>query len=473
MITLSFCPLSLILFILFWIDSSGKEARYGGLHGIEPLDYTQRLRILMVSIDSRELEDELTTKTKYPSLSAVLNYNYAKRHGYHYRYYHPFINIDEVEKKYNVKLNTTKINGQDPRSIVTSFHPGLLQYRGASWSKLPLLWHVATTMGNDYDLMIYLDSDLVITPDTAQGNRRVEDALKEWQEGHKFVWGVDNVKKSPLMFFKNSPYGDQEPCAGFFLFRPKIAAPMIKDWWDFDIEEKNFDAMHEQSGLWRLYNQEDQFKYYLNKSSITLIHENQFPVGDMKMEEWCLHKGWVCHVCNNWGDLRHIMFKKMLGIEEKEITSSATHEKIREAYRNAIKEIKEVGATQFNILSAAEAMEVSGDRNRADKPTYAKNNPAISSSSSKSSATQSIPSTIPPSNNQPSQSSEGTTTRKDGKNNITDVDVVLATTLAIARSNAHPNQAKVKDSMDKFLNGKINKDDFISDIHKYAFQVVE
>jgi len=137
---------------------------------------------------------------------------------------------------------------------------------------------------------------------------------------------------------------------------------------------------------------ENQSTYNLNASSITLIKESQFPVG-MSTEEWCTKKGWICHIPSDSGSQRTPIFRKMLGVEGR---WEDIQESTREAFRKAIAEIKDAGGIQFNIVSAAEAMEVYGDRNRdrLTKDTYSKTNAALSLSLS-SSFTSSSSSTLP------------------------------------------------------------------------------
>jgi len=345
----------------------------------------EKLRILILQIDNRELEPQLDGNTSYPSLTAVLNYNYAKLHGYDYRYYHPYMNVEEVEKKYNVNPPDFGAGNEDGRSQVTAFHASLKEFRGASWSKLPLLWHVATTSINDYDLVMYLDSDSSIT--NAKSSRSIEKALLEWiddQEnggGKRVVWGEMDLQRTAMIFFPNSPFGEWEPCAGAFLFRPQLAAPIIKTWWDYDLPDKNFALAHEQDVLWLLFQFQDQWKYSLNMSSTSMVKENQFPphVDQLNPKEnlsnWCLQDGWMCHICSIWGRLRKPIFRRMLGVEEKELGDMSKHPAVH-GYRKAIESIKET-EVQFNIVAAAEAMAVPG----SSITSYKERNVNISSGS--------------------------------------------------------------------------------------------
>ena len=102
---------------------------------INTLDFDAQLRILIVSVDSRELVDELHEGTPYTSLAAVINFNYAMEHGYDYKYLRNFIDVNETRTKYNVDV-PDDAKFEDYRSAVTAFHPGLKQYRGATWSKV-------------------------------------------------------------------------------------------------------------------------------------------------------------------------------------------------------------------------------------------------------------------------------------------------------------------------------------------------
>lgn len=131
---------------------------------IRSLDFRTDLRVLIVTVDSRELVPELHEHTPYTSLAAVINWNFAKKHGYDFKYLRDYIDLNETRRKYNIEIPADEPDeGKDYRSTVTAYHPGLKEYRGATWSKLPVLWHIAVTMASKYDLIMYLDSDAVIT----------------------------------------------------------------------------------------------------------------------------------------------------------------------------------------------------------------------------------------------------------------------------------------------------------------------
>ena len=36
------------------------------------------------------------------------------------------------------------------------------------------------------------------------------------------------------------------PCAGTFIFRPALAEPILREWWDYNMPSKNFKHFHEQ-----------------------------------------------------------------------------------------------------------------------------------------------------------------------------------------------------------------------------------
>jgi hypothetical protein len=46
------------------------------------------------------------------------------------------------------------------------------------------------------------------------------------------------------------------PCAGSFIFRPRLAEPILREWWDFDLPSKNFKHFHEQDALWHMIESE-------------------------------------------------------------------------------------------------------------------------------------------------------------------------------------------------------------------------
>lgn len=357
-------------------------------------------RILVVTIDHRELDSELRNAS-HQSLSAAINYNYAKLHGYDYVYIHPTLNETRVRRDFGLRKKkvvvtvdpsadqqhesggeeedhqsaggggsfrrrrkqhpSAPVHGHHLDDAPTAFHPGLKEFRGSSWCRLPTLWHVIKQYEGKYDYLFVIDSDLVIS--AVHQNVTVEQKLQEWQSKKGITWGPKELSKAGIIFFPNSPFGNWEPATGVLLIQPTpMAAAMIKEWWDFEWPEKAFSLMYEQDVLWRVYQWTPQSVFTLNQQNAAMVQERQFPV-DMSVDEWCLRKAWICHVSGSWAKDRNRLFHRILHSEfvqhhDKKRLSSDTR-LVATFFKETIAKIvsQEV---QFDVVRAAVEMEKNG-----------------------------------------------------------------------------------------------------------------
>jgi len=338
------------------------------------LDLTKKLRVAVIVVDNRELEEDLTADTSYSSLTAVLNYEYAKRHNYHFYYYHPTLNMTETKRKYPnapdplIEIrkvepdleNVTDWHDVDKRLWPTAFHPLLNRFRGATWSKVAIFWHASTTMASMYDLIFYLDSDAAVT--SKRSDMRVEEMMLQWHKNKNVTWGVRDLTRTAIIFFPNTPFGDRELATGSLIFRPKLAAPLFKEWWDNgDSPVYDFTFAHEQSVIIdTIFAEPDvkqQKRYNISFNTVTMVSEPQFPSFGYSPEEWCFLHGWICHICSFWSEARHHIFRKMLGMEMSDIMRGHTPRLIAAGYKAATMVLKE-DEIQFNVLAASEAMTI-------------------------------------------------------------------------------------------------------------------
>ena len=168
-------PLFFLLFLSVFWDYILSSNHVDGI-----VDYQDKsLRVLVVTVDHRELHEDIDT-AGHTSLTAVLNYNYALRHNYDYRYYHPIIDLNKVAKKYNMTVPSQ--TGGDITNRIRSLHPFLREFRDSAWSKIPVLWHVASAV-KQYDVILYLDSDVGMT--AVQSKRSIQEAIVHWDDSYK------------------------------------------------------------------------------------------------------------------------------------------------------------------------------------------------------------------------------------------------------------------------------------------------
>ena len=385
------------------------------------------LKVLVVTIDHRELEGDLRFgNASYQALSAVINYNYAKLHGYDYVYYHPLINETATRLKYGMRPKPlpppppppppdragaedggerthrahahlhTHASHLDPEAP-TAFHPGLKEFRGSSWCRLPVLWQLVRSNADRYDLLLVIDSDLVMS--ASQQNVSVEARLADWAARPTSVtWGPKDLSTARIIFFPNSPFGNWEPASGVLLIQPRLlqpsAADMLKDWWDFEWAEKNFAIMHDQDVLWRVFQWSPQTVFALNQRYAAMVAERQFPV-DMSIDDWCLRRAWICHVSQSWGKERLRIFHRILHSEvvhhrtRARLSNETRH--VGEFFRETLGLIRARDEVQADVLAAAEEMEQSGTRKRIGNHVPQGNEPASVSAGAAFSASPSLP----------------------------------------------------------------------------------
>ena len=107
---------------------------------------TKKKKCLIVSIDNRELNPNLRDN-QYPPMTAVLNLDYAIHHNYDFLYVQNIVTDLEAETRKQFPTADIVPPTDNAKDAATAFHVGLLQFRAASWAKLPALWHVTTTVG--------------------------------------------------------------------------------------------------------------------------------------------------------------------------------------------------------------------------------------------------------------------------------------------------------------------------------------
>jgi hypothetical protein len=168
-------------------------------------------KCLIVNIDNRELSENINDNS-YASMSAVINLAYARRHGYDFLYVQNVVKDFEKIARGKYFTNDTVPPTNIAKDVATAFHVGLLQFRAASWAKLPALWHVTVMYGVQYDYVWYIDSDACVSP--IQINKSIEGNLREWESSGSYIRGNPHISKSAFVFFNNKPWRDDMPCAG-------------------------------------------------------------------------------------------------------------------------------------------------------------------------------------------------------------------------------------------------------------------
>jgi HD superfamily phosphodiesterase len=328
--------------VLFWVQLFFVLIERTGSQAVS--------KVLIMTVDDREILGD-SSSALYPSFAAVVMHKYAEKHGYDYRYFQVKMNALELSRLY--KLATPAAGLTTPRS----YHPRHNQTRGTSWNKLPVLWHVATNM-QEYDLVVYLDSDTVITSHT---DRSISEAIREWStSSSKITWGVTDLLKSAIMFFPNTPFGEQEPAIGAFIFRPKLAAAMFSEWWDYNLPQAANSPGFEQEALWKILNKDkhENFNFAISRSTCTLVKEQQYPLEQDKIEDWCLRRGWLCHLSHLYDAAsRQKIFRKLIQRSHgKSETTTHSSEIFAKIFRSTISKIKEKEVIVIDMIPLIQKM---------------------------------------------------------------------------------------------------------------------
>ena len=310
------------------------------------------LRVLMVSVDNRELNHDVDAEN-HISMAAVINHDYAIYHGYDYL----IVNLNSTnlrkaileENRYTPWVypdGSGSKDWSDSKYGPSVFHTGYNYSRASSWGKLPPMVYLANEYGQYYDYLWYIDSDLVMNP--VFRNRSLSGALKEWKTGQAFnnkpfvQWGNPDPTNASMLYLTNFPWRDDFPCAGTFIFKPGTGAALVREWWDYDLAHKNVFDFMEQDALWYLIEAGDGMDFQLNTKSAAMIYEPQFPskyhgVSELKF----------AHMAN-YDANRVIYFRLMLHHIKMEAS---------EPFRVAINHVKRHCLLSLDMLAVSEELE--------------------------------------------------------------------------------------------------------------------
>ena len=177
----------------------------------------------------------------------------------------------------------------------------------------------------NYSHIIFLDSDAAINPNFF--NRSLYNVLNDWSVKSK----CNNIKKNQVerletmnaaaIFLDNSPFVpfDKYLCDGVFILNLNFnrtskeatsetsinfISKFLHEWWDFDIDNKNFNHAYEQDSLWdQLYGDSNSFR--ITSNHVCIIKEHQFPPNKNQSL-------WIMHVGSPWEKDRLIIFNSLI-----------------------------------------------------------------------------------------------------------------------------------------------------------------
>lgn len=171
------------------------------------------MKICVFMSDNRPLVPNFE-RADYNSLAASINYEYCKVYGYDFIYYRPYLKDPNV----TVLYNCLDPNGEE---------------RHASWSKL-----LSTTkvLEESYDYVVYIDSDCIF--------RNFSISLETF---------ITPYANKDMIFLNNKPWGDNLPCAGFYVCKVgDRVREVVRRWYGTSLPAKNKQHAWEQDVLWKI-----------------------------------------------------------------------------------------------------------------------------------------------------------------------------------------------------------------------------
>ena len=165
-------------------------------------------QVIIVQSDNRELSCS-EKSNHYPTLSAVINYLYAKQHQYNYIRYQYVSEIDG-----NVQQGETD-------SVKTE---ATCESRASPWCKILSVYDALKNLRNGHDIAVFVDSDAAFIQPSV--------SIMDYLNTTEFAEGRDN-RDSSIIITRDYPYHPEpHSCTGMFMVKNNdIAKEILKQWW--------------------------------------------------------------------------------------------------------------------------------------------------------------------------------------------------------------------------------------------------
>jgi hypothetical protein len=245
----------------------------------------KKAKTLILMSDNRAPDCASFLESKYYSLASVINYLYAKEHGYDFRFVVTSKNLGEeniiadnfnktpsvfyqklkylfdvcyiklrrkllneeniqyrIDRAYN-KLTrgelfseNNKTNNTSPGSMINCRHE-IFGSRSAPWSKLPAIYNA---MNDGYSRIFYIDSDAFVN----KSKISVDDYIYTHKDGSSF--------QDILLFVTfNYPWLQEGKAnSGFMIWEcSENSKDLIKEWWNYDADKYHTQHDYEQNSF--------------------------------------------------------------------------------------------------------------------------------------------------------------------------------------------------------------------------------
>ena len=196
---------------------------------IPPAKPQSTRRSLLAMSDNRPLQEsyaDIRAANGYHSLAVAVNYMYAQRWGYDFRFYQIALN-ETAAAAHGANVAALPRN-HDHKHSGACYHVGQRELRSAPWCKLLPSWLAAREARDGW--AVYLDSDIIFLDD----NRSLEYVLDD-PAHHRLTWGAP-LANTTIGFIANLPWMSLFPVSCMFWFRPgERAARYMQYWWDVQV----------------------------------------------------------------------------------------------------------------------------------------------------------------------------------------------------------------------------------------------
>jgi hypothetical protein len=188
-------------------------------------------KILILMSDNRDLSNDID-ESDYNSLTAVINYSYAKKMNYDFLYVRPGLNNEYPTN-----------NCLSPKN----------ELRHSAWSKLLTSIKIINEYPQ-YDYVVYIDSDCIFY----DNNLSIVDYISK----SNVINGV-GVMDSNIIFLNDNPWNSKLPCSGFYIYKNNNESKkMFEQWYQTDDPRHNLKHIWEQNSLYINLND------FMNKISV-------------------------------------------------------------------------------------------------------------------------------------------------------------------------------------------------------------
>lgn len=331
--------------------------------------------VLIIMTDNRPLKKMAIESSHYLALTAVINREYTKRHGYDFLIFHLNSSTlaEDVLRIYQTPIGDDVILADTPDSRKNKkivFNSHVRQFRFAPWAKIPIFIFLVKMMKlkklQSYDYICYIDSDAAFNPDLYL--RSVSDFYNYWKDVHQLQWYEPNlqdsmkyvsdksmwipiggtIKNASLILLSDYPCPQRNrplPNTGIIFARPdgENITNILSEWWDF---VENPSVISKSTA----YEQDALIGGVLTsyRRNIALVNgEHQWYLQhDWQPTILSCDDQWICHLMHRYIDSGQEVFKRWIR-QKLQLNQSSFEDTIDSISRDNTIVVPSFSLTQF------------------------------------------------------------------------------------------------------------------------------